>query len=313
MSWESRMLQVDAPDFRSRVEALLRQQIETWPMLRDAVVELEQVKYKTLKAKGLEFRAQFNPKRIVSVSANVGAAAIRRRPCFLCLENLPPEEKGIPFGENFIALCNPFPILPKHLVVSSRTHTPQTIAGNIGTMLDLARELGDGWFTFYNGPRCGASAPDHLHFQACERETVPLLREVSAYEPGADFRLRGLNALMERRADKARLERWFERVMERLRRSDEEPMVNVVVAYERSEWTLILFPRRKHRPSCYDAEGKGQIKVSPGAIDLLGVLVVPDPLHFARIAPIDLAEILDEILLEDDEFEDLLDEVREWE
>jgi len=110
--------------------------------------------------------AQFNPRRIVSTTAGVDSATIGQRPCFLCSENLPPEEKGIEFGEDFIVLCNPFPVLRDHLVITARRHIPQAIEGSFGALLDLSRELGAEWFTVYNGPKCGASAPDHLHFQA---------------------------------------------------------------------------------------------------------------------------------------------------
>src|SRR5262249_54837734 len=139
MGWEERILATDTMDFRSRIQALIRQQLETWPMLREAVAGLDDVEYKKLSVKGSEGFAQYNPKRIVSTAAKVDAATIKQRPCFLCVENLPAEEKGIPFGRTFIVLCNPFPVLRSHLVLSSRTHTPQTIEGNLTTLLDFAR------------------------------------------------------------------------------------------------------------------------------------------------------------------------------
>ncbi len=313
MSWSSRILEVDAPDFRSSVEALIRQQIETWPVLREAVAGLDAVEYKKLQVKGSDVCAQFNPDRIVSTGAKVDVATIQKRPCFLCIENLPPEEMGIPFGEDFVVLCNPFPILPNHLVVSSRAHTPQTITGNFDMLLDLARELGDGWFTLYNGPRCGASAPDHLHFQACSREMLPVLRAVAAQTHPDDFPLRGLNALIEG-GDKDRLIKWFDLVLgflSEIEPSSDEPMINIIAAYDQDQWTVIVYPRRKHRPSVYDAEGDAKLTVSPAAIDLSGVLVVPNPEHFARITAADVEQIYDEVLLDDDTFDDLLDRVIE--
>src|SRR5262249_16421712 len=178
MGWEGRILATETMDFLSGVQALIRQQLETWPMLRQAIKGLDDVEYKKMIVKGSEVYAQFNPSRIVSTAAKVDAATIKQRPCFLCVENLPPEEKGISFGPNFIVLCNPFPVLRNHLVLSSRTHVPQKIEGNLSTLLDFARGFGDGWFTLYNGPRCGASAPDHLHFQAASSELLPILRDV---------------------------------------------------------------------------------------------------------------------------------------
>ena len=162
MSWNDRLLSADElsgyglpPEggtTNALAKALLRQQIETWPMLREAVAALSQASYKEFCVKGAIVFAQFNPARIVSTAAKVDAAAISQRPCFLCADNLPPEEKGIAFGERFVVLCNPFPVLPEHLVIASREHTPQAIDGNFGAMLDLARELGEDWFVLYNGP-----------------------------------------------------------------------------------------------------------------------------------------------------------------
>jgi Domain of unknown function (DUF4922) len=313
MNWDARILPVEAPDFRSRVEALIRQQLETWPMLREAVAGLAAVEYKPLRVKEMDMRAQFNPKRLASASARVDAAAIGRRPCFLCADNLPPEEKAIPFGDDFMAICNPFPILENHLVISARRHTPQTIAGNFETLLELARELGAGWFALYNGPRCGASAPDHMHFQACSRQEAPVLQALAAHQPSDEFPLRDLNALIER-GDKEQLHDWLEFILEALAQpggSGEEPMINLIVAYENGAWTAVLYPRRKHRPSAYDAEGDAKLTVSPGAVDLLGLLVVPDPAHFARITARDAEQIFDEVLLADEDFDQLLDLVIE--
>src|SRR5215813_8446508 len=192
MSWKERVIEVEElwpylpdksrPDFRGLAEGLAEQQLTTWPMLRDAVAGLARVEYKRLRVRGSEVLAQFNPQRIVSTAAKVDAAAIKQRPCFLCAENLPPEERGIAFGADFVALYNPFPVLPRHLVITSRQHIPQTIDGNFGTLLDLALDLGDEFFALYNGAACGASAPDHLHFQACERKLPPIISEIETWE-----------------------------------------------------------------------------------------------------------------------------------
>src|SRR5262245_13620366 len=209
------------PDFRSLAEALSGQQLTMWPMLRDAVAGLARVEYKTLRAHGSEVLAQFNPQRIVSTGAKVDAATIKQRPCFLCPENLPPEERGIEFGADFVALYNPFPVLPQHLVIASRRHIPQTIDGNFETLLNLAQELGGEFFALYNGAKCGASAPDHLHFQACERKSLPIIPEIEAWDKRGlsndsgvetftlkDYRL---NALIARGNDRAALIEWFDK------------------------------------------------------------------------------------------------------
>jgi len=325
MSWEGRIIGVEAlrpylpnksePDFRSLVEALAGQQLAAWPTLRDAVAGLARVKYKKLSARGSEVFAQFNPQRIVSTAAKVDAAAIKQRPCFLCAENLPPEERGIAFGKDFVALYNPFPVLPKHLVITSRRHIPQTIEGNFGTLLDLALDLGGEFFVAYNGAACGASAPDHLHFQACERKWPPIIREIETWERQVlpsdsgieaftlkDYRL---NALIARGNDRGALTEWFDRALRLLAEVtgvESEPMINLVVTRDSDRWTVIVFPRGKHRPDRYFAEGDAKLTVSPAAIDLSGVLVAPQPDHFAKITSRDVEEIYAEVTLDDARF-----------
>ena len=305
----------ETPNFLSRVKALLSQQEETWPMLREAVAGLADMQYRKLSVKGSEVFVQFNPKRIVSTAARVDSETIKSRPCFLCAENLPPEEKGIAFGEEFVVLCNPFPVLKNHLVIAARRHLPQTIEGQCGALLNLARELGSEWFAIYNGPRCGASAPDHLHFQACSREIFPIIADVNNWDRQAvlkagmikTFTLRDyrLKILVARSREREALSGWFERVVGRLAavtRSSEEPMLNLVATCDDGEWTLIVFPRGRHRPSCYDAEGAAKLTVSPAAIDLAGVMVVPEPDHFARIGAADVEQIYAEVTLDDERF-----------
>src|SRR5215468_971255 len=256
MSWKERIIGIEElrpyltpylqkdsePGFRGLVEALAGQQLATWPMLREAVAGLARVEYKRLQVRGSEVLAQFNPQRIVSTAAKVDAATIKQRPCFLCSENLPPEERGIEFGVDFVALYNPFPVLPRHLVITSRRHIPQVIEGNFGRLLDLALDLGGEFFVIYNGAACGASAPDHLHFQACERKSLPIIREIETWERRSlsndsgvetftlkDYRL---NALIARGADRAALIKWFDRALRRLAEitgAESEPMINLVV------------------------------------------------------------------------------------
>jgi ATP adenylyltransferase/5',5'''-P-1,P-4-tetraphosphate phosphorylase II len=320
MSWKERVIGIEElrpylpnnsePDFRGLVEGLAEQQLATWPMLREAVAGLARVEYKGLRVRGSEVLAQFNPQRIVSTGAKVDAAAIKQRPCFLCAENLPPEERGIAFGADFVALYNPFPVLPRHLVITSRRHIPQAIEGNFGTLLDLAMDLGGEFFVVYNGAACGASAPDHLHFQACERKSLPIIREVDTWErrilsndSGVEtFTLKDyrLNALITRGNNRAALIEWFDTALRRLAEitgAESEPMINLVVTRDGARWTVIVFPRGKHRPDRYFAEGDAKLTVSPAAIDLAGVLVVPQPDHFAKITSRDAEEIYAEVTL----------------
>lgn len=319
MTWDSRIITDDAlaayssqplTDLPIRVAALIRQQLATWPMLRNATDALEQVQYKELNVKGSRVWAQFNPARIVSTAAKVDTASIKARPCFLCAENLPAEEQGIAFGDKYVVLCNPFPVLKNHLVISERAHTPQAIAGRFTDLLELTQALGSEYFTLYNGPACGASAPDHHHFQACSREKIPLFEELKNWPRNyvsqqselevfslQDYRVK---ILIASGSKKDTITAWFEDSLRRLTTltyATAEPLLNVVAIYNSPQWTVCIFPRGKHRPACYYAEGEDKLTISPAGIDLAGVLVVPDPLHFARLTANDAERIYAEVSL----------------
>ena len=319
MNWQSRILDNETlstyattplTNWQSRIAALIAQQLATWPMLRGATETLNQAEYKEFSVNGSKVLTQFNPARIVSTAAKVDAASIKARPCFLCAENLPAEEKGIPFGENYVILCNPFPVLKNHLVISEKSHTPQSILTRFEDFLDLTEAVGDEYFTLYNGASCGASAPDHHHFQACSRERVPLFAEVENrprnYNQKSDslssFTLQDyrLNVLIARGKNKAELNQWFDETIKFLQTkigTDAEPMLNLVATHDAHGFTVYLFPRAKHRPACYFAEGENQLTVSPAGIDLTGILVVPNPDHYARISAEDIEKIYAEITL----------------
>jgi Domain of unknown function (DUF4922) len=322
MSWERRLVSDDelssflsrqtALDFNSRVRALITQQQKTWALLRDAIAGLDEVEYKMFTIKDSHVLAQFNPNRIVSTTANIEEDTIKQRPCFLCIENLPQEERGISFGDKLIVLCNPFPVLRDHLVITAREHVPQIIDGNLGLLLDLARELGDEWFALYNGPKCGASAPDHLHFQACSSEVLPIIREIDSWDRRTilktdeieSFTLRSyrINVMVARGEKREVLLSCLDGMIKRLAEltgTPEEPMINLIVTFDGGRWTVTLFPRSKHRASSYYAEDESKLTVSPAAIDLSGVLVVPRADHFARISADDIEKIFAEVTFDE--------------
>jgi hypothetical protein len=191
MSWEQRLIEAEElsrrgaavdSDLPTKIGALIQHQREHWPSLRDGYEAFERIETRRLKVEEAEVVVQHNPRRIRSTAAAVDPQAVASRPCFLCSQNLPPEEKGIGYGE-FVILCNPYPILERHLSIVHRRHGEQKIEGNIGSFLDLARELGPDYFALYNGPQCGASAPDHLHFQACSSRLLPISEHLFDAEP----------------------------------------------------------------------------------------------------------------------------------
>ena len=170
MSWDQRFLKAagllpyglprgpESQHLPLRVQALLAQQRATWPQLQKALADLDGVQTKPHQLGKARWLTQSNPARLVSTAAKVDSATIAARPCFLCADNLPAEEKALAFGDDYAILCNPFPVLPQHLVISHRQHTPQAIEHHFGALLDVTKELGEEFFTLYNGPRCGASS-----------------------------------------------------------------------------------------------------------------------------------------------------------
>ena len=270
---------------KNKVNHLFKEQLTKWTLAKNNYSALEQVKTKTLFVDSREYKVQFNPARIISSAAKVDAQSIRERKCFLCAENRPPEQNGIPFKERYTILINPFPIFPRHLTIPALEHTPQLIASRFGDMLDLARQLDD-YIIFYNGPKCGASAPDHFHFQAGSKGFLPIEKNRDMY-----------NATIIESDNKEELFDHFRQVYDALEQKPEdgEPMVNILAWYEAGKWIVCIFPRKKHRPSRYGAEGKDNLLISPAAVDLGGTFIIPLEKDFEKITAEDIDEILREV------------------
>ncbi len=193
MSWEHKIIserelrayREDESDqsLEANVAALIDQQVDNWPLLRQGFEAFARIETKRVRVQESQVVIQHNPRRIRSTGASVDKASVENRRCFLCPENLPQEEKGIAYGEDLVILCNPFPVLDRHLSIVHREHVAQQIQGNVELLLSLAHDLGTGYFVLYNGPECGASAPDHLHFQACSRELLPIEENLFDDEP----------------------------------------------------------------------------------------------------------------------------------
>lgn len=267
------------------VDQLFQDQLNDWELAKNNYKALEQVKIKTLDVNGHPYKVQYNPARIVSSAAKVDSQSIRERKCFLCSNHRPPEQKGIPFKEQYTILINPYPIFPRHLTIPASEHTPQLIASRFGDMLDLAQQLAD-YVVFYNGPKCGASAPDHFHFQAGNKGFLPIENE----------RNWG-NAIRIESENKQEMLDRFQQNYEALplQPDDAEPMLNILTWFGNGKWTTYLFPRKKHRPACYSAKGGANLLISPAAVDMGGVFITPLEKDFEKITAEDIAGILDEV------------------
>jgi len=272
-------------EMKDKVNQLFKEQLNDWALAKNNYKALEQIKVKTLDVKGHPYKVQFNPARILSSAAKVDAESVQERSCFLCRENLPAEQKGIPFKEKYRLLVNPYPIFPRHLTIPATEHTPQLIASRFGDMLDLAQQLDD-YVIFYNGPECGASAPDHFHFQAGSKGFLPV-------ESAKNWS----NAIRIESKDKQEMTQRFQQIYDSLplKPDDIEPMLNILTWYENETWTVCLFSRKKHRPACYYAEGDANLLVSPGSVDMGGVFITPLEKDFEKITAKDITQILNEI------------------
>jgi hypothetical protein len=285
------------------VEALFQRQMRAWPMLANGVEGLARAETRRVQIDWYDVYVRHIPHRVGSTTAAVDRESVARRPCFLCAANLPMEEEGLAFGDDLIIYCNPFPIIGRHLTIAHREHRDQRIAGNVGSMLDLATAL-PGYFIIYNGPECGASAPDHLHFQAGLRKLFPIEKEAERAS-GLTMPNYDRNVFVIRGDDRSALVDQIERLIELLAettRKGTEAMVNIAVFRERDEWVTYLFPRGKHRPNVFHT---GELTVSPATIDLCGIFVVPLAHDFEKITGADIAAIFREVTLPDDQFREV--------
>jgi hypothetical protein len=299
------------------IKTFFQEQLAEWPLAKQNYEALNRVKVKDFDLGGAVVRVQFNPERMRSSAAKVDAKSIQERKCFLCPANLPPEQRGISFGHNYQILVNPFPIFPVHLTIPDMDHVDQLILGRFGDMLELAQTLND-FVVFYNGPKCGASAPDHIHFQAGNKGFLPLEKEaltvkrelVLATDELLCFTLPDYhrNVIVIESANRNEIEMLFNRIYAVLEIKDgeKEPMLNIVTWFENGKWITCIFTREVHRPGCYFAEGDKNILLSPASVDLSGVCVLPLEKDFEKITADDIKTVFSEICVSNEKLNEIL-------
>ena len=305
--------QVPSP---AEIEDFFQSEKKNWPEAAARYEALSGVQTKVL-AEGQElstlnsqlstFTAQWNPARMVSTGADVSKQALQKRPCFLCDCNRPAEQHALPVMQQYQLLVNPFPILPKHFTIPAREHMPQTIKGHFQDLFRMAQQMSD-YMVFYNGPICGASCPDHMHLQAGSRGIAPLERDWKGiYEPALKPYAKGISllpnyacpVLVISTADATEAQESFERIYNALplHEGETEPRMNIVCWKQDEEVVTLVFPRAKHRPDCYYAQGDEQLLISPGALDMCGLLITPREEDFRKLTPELAADILKEVSL----------------
>ena len=169
---------ISQKDYSSAADYLFNSQLKSWSLMNKNYDALKYIQTKSFWFEGMKLKVQFNPERIISTSAKVDESSISKRNCFLCTENLPEEQKGILLRDDFILLCNPYPIFPQHFTIAALDHKPQKISEYYGEFLEISKLLSPNHTLIYNGPACGASAPDHLHFQAGTKQLIPIENDI---------------------------------------------------------------------------------------------------------------------------------------
>lgn len=307
-----------------QADTLISEQIAEWPMAAGNFEALKNVKVKDLDVDGMHIKVQFNPARIVSSSAKVDAKSLKERKCFLCAANRPEVQRGLPWGpdDRYIVLINPFPIFPRHLTIPDCSHVDQLCVDRIADMMDLAADL-DGYTVFYNGPKCGASAPDHMHFQAGNSDFLTLGEaledvELKTLATDGDATLAmvdtlPLNVFVIDAADHQAGARLFRRLYDAIPvpEGEREPMMNLLCYATPAGERLVVIPRKRHRPSFYGTEGDDCMLLSPASVDMGGVFITPLEKDFNKVDADLIRRIFYELCLNNDEVAEIASRVAE--
>jgi hypothetical protein len=314
-------------DYSSAADYLFNSQIKSWSLMRKNYAALKNVQTKSFWLDGMKLKVQFNPERIISTSAKVDDSSIANRECFLCSENLPEEQKGILIRDDFILLCNPYPIFPQHFTMASLDHKPQQISESFSEFLELSKLLSPNYTLIYNGPACGASAPDHLHFQAGNRQSIPIENDIQQMKNNfgqivqendfitTTFINDGLRRIIFIESfHQSRLEKSFRKVFkefENLSAAEPEPMMNLLCTYDKEfGWNVVIFLRSKHRPELFYKDDLEKILISPAAVDLGGLVITPREVDFKRVNEELLQKIFNEVSLDQKTFSILAEKIK---
>ena len=306
----------------SPLQRFFNRQLEKWEAARQRYHDLRSAKTRELVVGTYSIQVQWNPARMVSTGAKMDQKTIAERPCFLCEKNRPKEQTKKEVDGQYELLVNPFPILQQHFTIPSLKHQPQRILESYGEIHKLLEEYPE-MMVFYNGPQCGASAPDHAHFQAGTSGLLPLqkswqrlsrnLTPLISLNDDEDISLIDeypCTALLIRSRSQYGDEQLFRRLYEALPATEPEPMMNIVSWRSNDDFLSVVFPRTKHRPDCYYKEGNEQFIISPGALDMAGLIITPRQEDYERLTPEIALGILDEITLKGEPLQQLIDSLK---
>jgi len=311
------------------LKAFFDLQMEKWDFARNNYGALKNSVRKIFRFTDTEVVAQFNPNRVLSTMAVTDPEKIKNRKCFLCEENLHKEQTGLELTENYTMLVNPYPVLSKHFTAKFNIHKPQKITENFDDLLNISEIFGEKYFALYNGPDCGASVPEHRHFQAGIASEFTIINEARTLlqnpsggklravktRGGAElyaakdflrnyFLIRG-----DRKADIRELFFNVFKILEQKFPSERETKINLVMFKHGADFILLIFPRKAHRPSVFYNEDETQIKVSPATLDYGGVMVFPRKEDFDKIDKETIRQIFNEVGFSESDLTAVADEI----
>jgi len=308
----------------SPLQRFFNRQLEMWDEARSRYQDLRNVKTRELAVGASSIQVQWNPARIMSTGASIDKKVIQERPCFLCEQNRPKKQIKKSIDNQYDLLVNPFPILPTHFTIPNVKHEPQRILNDYAEIHKLLNDYPE-LMVFYNGPKCGASAPDHAHFQAGTSGLLPIQKSWQRLSRNLTV-LISLNeqedislieeyhcpALLIRSHSQYGDEQLFRRLYEALplQEDDDEPMMNIVSWRHEDEYLSVVFPRQKHRPDCYYAKKQEQYLISPGALDMAGLIITPRQTDYERMTAETALGILEEVSLSKEDIKTVIDRLQ---
>ncbi|WP_448778800.1 DUF4922 domain-containing protein [Bacteroides congonensis] len=341
---EQRILQQKTrlENFQQEIEQLFQKQILSWKLAKENYQALEQYQSRTKKIikrmDGKYFSAQLflNPKRILSATAQTDTVSIHSRPCFLCQTNRPQEQEFLSFG-NYQILVNPYPIFKHHFTIVDKEHKPQSIAGRFNDMIEFTDRMKE-YFILYNGPECGASAPDHTHFQACGKEEsmqgtyydsnkIIDNDNVEIYYENFPFSFISIRA-----KNKNIMSLAFHLIYDILAADSngKEPMMNILAWYglectkdffgehyddefesvAERPYNCVIFLRSKHRPDCYYAKGDEQILISPAIAEMNGIFPIVREEDMEKLTPEKVYDIYQEVSISKEKLQEIAERIK---
>lgn len=290
----------------SNLERFFCEELERWQTAADNYKNLEKIITDRVDCGEYEIRLQFNPARIVSTGAKIDSNSIKERKCFLCETNRVPEQHHIPWcarnsTHNYQICVNPFPIFKRHFTVADAQHVPQLIEGRVTDLLELAFDF-NGYTAFYNGPKSGASAPDHAHFQLIPKGEMPIEEDCRnraifmGEQHGEIFRAKEYlrTATLFKSGSLERVIELFKKEISKYSPNNEDPEVrmNLIAWYENQTYHLVFMPRTEHRPKEFFLDDPDKIMFSPGAVDMGGLIIAPRSTDFEKYKSAELLKKL---------------------